>query len=95
MSTKAEAARPRPADTKKVHIADTQMTRANWYKHVNWLNVFLIIGIPIYGCVQSLWVPLQLKTAVWAVIYYFFTGLGITAGKFDHPRLIKNQSSII
>ncbi|KAJ6021545.1 Acyl-CoA desaturase [Penicillium herquei] len=80
MSTKAEAARPRPADTKKVHIADTQMTRANWYKHVNWLNVFLILGIPFYGCVQAFWVPLQLKTAAWAVLYYFFTGLGITAG---------------
>jgi stearoyl-CoA desaturase (delta-9 desaturase) len=57
------------------------MTRNNWYKHVNWLNVFLILGIPAYGCIQSLWVPLQLKTAVWAVVYYFFTGLGITAGK--------------
>lgn len=84
MSSKAEASqssRPRATDTKKVHIADTQMTRQNWYKHVNWLNVFLILGIPFYGCVQALWVPLQLKTAVWAVMYYFFTGLGITAGK--------------
>jgi len=81
MSAKpAEAARPRPAETKKVHIADTVMTRQNWYKHVNWLNVFLIIGIPLYGCIQAFWVPLQFKTAVWAVIYYFFTGLGITAG---------------
>lgn len=84
MSSKVEASqasRPRATDTKKVHIADTQMTRHNWYKHVNWLNVFLILGIPFYGCVQALWVPLQLKTAVWAVVYYFFTGLGITAGK--------------
>lgn len=81
MSTKAESSRPRAADTKKVHIADTAMTRNNWYKHVNWLNVFLILGIPVYGCIQSIWVPLQLKTAIWAVVYYFFTGLGITAGK--------------
>lgn len=81
MSSKVEASRTRAPDTKKVHIADTQMTRSNWHKHVNWLNVFLILGIPLYGCVQSLWVPLQLKTAVWAVTYYFFTGLGITAGK--------------
>lgn len=90
MSTKAESSRPRATDTKKVHIADTPMTRNNWYKHVNWLNVFLILGIPAYGCIQSLWVPLQLKTAIWAVIYYFFTGLGITAGKpisFDRIRI--------
>lgn len=74
-------ARPRATDTKKVHIADTKMTRQNWYKHVNWLNVVLILGVPISGCIQAFWVPLQLKTAIWAVIYYFFTGLGITAGK--------------
>lgn len=72
----------RPADTKKVHITDTKMTLKNWYKHVNWLNVTFILGVPIYGVVQSLWVPLQLKTAVWAVLYYFYTGLGITAGEF-------------
>lgn len=71
---------PKPAGPQKVHIADTPLTRQNWYKHVNWLNVAFIIGIPVYGCIQALWVPLQLKTAIWAVIYYFFTGLGITAG---------------
>lgn len=65
----------------KVHIADTPITARNWHKHVNWLNVFMIIGIPLYGCIQAYWVPLQLKTAIWAVAYYFFTGLGITAGK--------------
>jgi len=81
MSTKAETARPRAPDTKKVHIADTLMTRSNWHKHVNWLNVFLILGIPAMGCIQAFWTPLQWKTAVWAVGYYFFTGLGITAGK--------------
>lgn len=95
MSATTADARPRPAaDTKKVHIADTKMTLKNWYKHVDWLNVYFIIGIPLYGCIQSLWVPLQLKTAVWAVLYYFYTGLGITAGKphheyieFNRPRL--------
>jgi stearoyl-CoA desaturase (delta-9 desaturase) len=74
-------ARPR-ADTKKVHITETKMTLKNWYKHVNWLNVTFILGVPMYGLIQSLWVPLQLKTAIWAVLYYFYTGLGITAGEF-------------
>ncbi len=81
MSAQTADARARAPDAKKVHIADTAINRHNWYKHVNWLNVFLIIGIPLYGCIQSFWVPLQLKTAIWAVTYYFFTGLGITAGK--------------
>ncbi|KIW36678.1 acyl-CoA desaturase [Exophiala oligosperma] len=65
---------------KEVHITDTPMTKYNWYKHINWLNVTLIIGVPTYGCVQAFWVPLQLKTAIWAILYYFATGLGVTAG---------------
>ncbi|EHA24991.1 hypothetical protein ASPNIDRAFT_195065 [Aspergillus niger ATCC 1015] len=64
----------------KVHIADTPITLRNWHKHVNWLNVTMIVLIPLYGCIQALWIPLRLKTAIWAVAYYFFTALGVTAG---------------
>jgi stearoyl-CoA desaturase (delta-9 desaturase) len=67
--------------SQKVHIADTPMTWGNWYKHVDWLNTFFIIIVPIIGLVSTYWVPLNLKTAIFAVIYYFNTGLGITAGK--------------
>jgi stearoyl-CoA desaturase (Delta-9 desaturase) len=67
-------------DPKKVHITETPMTRSNWYKHVNWLNVTLIVLIPIYGLIGAWWVPLHLKTAIWAVAYYFATGLGMTMG---------------
>lgn len=96
MSAQTADARARAPDAKKVHIADTAINRHNWYKHVNWLNVFLIIGIPLYGCIQSFWVPLQLKTAIWAVTYYFFTGLGITAGKqcFLDERLSISNANI-
>jgi hypothetical protein len=91
MSASSADVRPRPAETtKKVHIADTQITSQNWYKHVNWLNVTFILGIPMYGCIQALWVPLQLKTAVWAIAYYFITGLGITAGKSATEWTIQN-----
>ena len=57
------------------------MNKKNWYKHVNWLNAFLIVGIPLLGCIQAIWTPLYWQTAVWTVAYYFMTGLGITAGK--------------
>jgi len=30
--------------------------------------------------VSAIWTPLQWKTTLWAVLYYFYTGLGITAG---------------
>lgn len=68
----------------KVHIADTPMTWSNWYQHVNWLNTYFIIIVPIIGFISAYWVPLRLYTAIFSVIYYFNTGLGITAGKL--PR---------
>ena len=78
--------------TGKVHIADTPLTRGNWHKHVNWLNTFFILGIPLYGCIQAFWVPLRLSTAIWAVLYYFFTGLGITAGMYPESTREMIQS---
>lgn len=81
MAKTSEPNRSRSYDPKKVHITETPMTRYNWYKHVNWLNVTFILGIPLYGLIQSFWVPLQLKTGVFAFVYYFLTGLGITAGE--------------
>ncbi|ATY60390.1 acyl-desaturase [Cordyceps militaris] len=67
-------------DPNKVHIADTPMTWSNWHKHVNWLNTTLIIIIPLIGFISAYWVPLKLYTAIFAFVYYFNTGLGITAG---------------
>ena len=82
MAKSSEPNRSRSYDPKKPHITETAMTKANWYKHVNWLNVTLIVGIPLYGVVQAFWTPLYLQTALFAVVYYFATGLGITAGEF-------------
>ncbi|KAF2002349.1 hypothetical protein P154DRAFT_431397 [Amniculicola lignicola CBS 123094] len=76
----AEPNRNLKYDPKKPHITDSPITRGNWYKHVNWLNVFFILGIPLMGLISTYWTPLRWQTAVWTVIYYFCTGLGITAG---------------
>ncbi|KAH6873620.1 fatty acid desaturase-domain-containing protein [Thelonectria olida] len=67
-------------DVQKLHIADTPMTWSNIHLHINWLNTTLIIIIPIIGFISAYWVPILLYTAIWAVIIYFNTGLGITAG---------------
>jgi stearoyl-CoA desaturase (delta-9 desaturase) len=75
-----EPVRNKAYDPKKPHITETPMTKKNWYKHVNWLNVILIVGIPMCGLVAAWWTPLYLKTAIWSVAFYFATGLGITAG---------------
>lgn len=79
----SEPNRNKSYDPRKPHITDTPITKSNWYKHVNWLNVAFIVGIPLYGCIQAFWVPLQWRTALFAFVYYFMTGLGVTAGKLQ------------
>ena len=90
MAKTSEPNRNKSYDPKKQHITDSPMTKANWYKHVNWLNVTLIVGVPLYGLIQAWWTPLQWKTTLFAVAYYFATGLGITAGMVEpqppHPH---------
>jgi stearoyl-CoA desaturase (delta-9 desaturase) len=80
MASKSEPNRSKGYDPRKPHITELPITWDNWYQHVNWLNCFFIGGIPLLGCIAALWTPLQLKTAIFAVVYYYCTGLGITAG---------------
>lgn len=90
MAKTSEPNRNKSYDPRKPHITDTPITKSTWYKHVNWLNVTLIVGIPLYGCIQAFWVQLQWRTALFAIVYYFMTGLGVTAGKLYpifHPRV--------
>lgn len=70
------------APAAKPHITELPMTWSNWYQHVNWLNCFFVLFIPLVGCVGAIWTPLRLHTAIFAIIYYFNAGLGITAGRF-------------
>ncbi|EFR00813.1 acyl-CoA desaturase [Nannizzia gypsea CBS 118893] len=67
-------------DEKKPHITETPMTWQNWHQFVNWLSVCFIIIVPLVGLVAAYFLPLKRATAIFAVIYYFNTGLGITAG---------------
>jgi hypothetical protein len=79
--------------SKKPHITETPITWANWYRHVNWLNVFFIIGVPLMGFAAAYSYPLQRATAVFAVIYYFNTGLGITAGASTNIGAIGDENA--
>ncbi|KAI1084452.1 delta-9 fatty acid desaturase [Whalleya microplaca] len=67
-------------DAKKPHITEQPITWSNWHKHVNWLNVTFILFIPLLGFIGAYWVPLTFNTLIFSVVYYFNTGLGITAG---------------
>ncbi|BFZ53822.1 stearoyl-CoA 9-desaturase [Savitreella phatthalungensis] len=62
------------------HIIDKPWTATNWYQHLNWINIPILVVVPAIGIYGAFTTQLQLKTAIWAVIYYFCTGLGITAG---------------
>jgi len=66
----------------ELHIIDQPWTLSNWHKHLNWLHVSILVGVPLLGLYGALTTPIQTKTVVWAVLYYFMTGLGITAGMF-------------
>jgi stearoyl-CoA desaturase (Delta-9 desaturase) len=67
--------------TKQPHITDQPITFSNWHKHIAWVNMLFVAVIPLFGIIMTYSTPLLWKTAIWALIYYFLTGLGITAGK--------------
>lgn len=75
----------KPAMLPSVHITDQPFTMSNWYKQIEWINVLFVIGIPLGGIIAAYSTPLLPKTALWGLIYYFLTGLGITAGTHLHP----------
>lgn len=67
-------------DTQRPHITEQPLTLSNWYLHVNWVNTTLILIVPLFGCVAAFFTELRPATAAWAILYYFWTALGITAG---------------
>ncbi|PLN84687.1 acyl-CoA desaturase [Aspergillus taichungensis] len=72
--------RSKPFNPKTPHITETPMTWRNWYQYVDWLSVFFILIVPLMGFIAASFHPLQRATAIFAIVYYFNTGLGITAG---------------
>ncbi|KAJ3346625.1 hypothetical protein HDU83_002829 [Entophlyctis luteolus] len=47
---------------------------------IDWKHVVILFGTPALALLGFATVPLRSPTFYWAVAYYFFTGLGITAG---------------
>ncbi|KAJ7226350.1 delta 9-fatty acid desaturase protein [Mycena rebaudengoi] len=56
------------------------ITWQNFYGELNWFNVILLAFIPAMGIIGAYHTPLRWETALFSVFYYFYTGLGITAG---------------
>ena len=51
-----------------------------WYKRIAWFNLLFSIIIPFIALLEALRTPLHPKTAVFAIVYFWATGLTITAG---------------
>lgn len=82
--TKSEDRKPPLEKQKMPPLFDEPTTWDNWHKHVNWPQSILLITVPLLGLYGAFTTELQQKTLIWSIIYYFFTGLGITAGYHRH-----------
>ncbi|KAK7454676.1 stearoyl-CoA 9-desaturase [Stygiomarasmius scandens] len=56
------------------------VTWSNLLNEINWLSTAILIVPPLVGLIGASYVKLRWETLVWSVLYYFLTGLGITAG---------------
>jgi stearoyl-CoA desaturase (delta-9 desaturase) len=54
------------------------------YKDINWVHTIILTATPLIALYGIITVQLTAWTLVWSVIYYFITGLGITAGYHRH-----------
>jgi len=64
---------------------------------LHWINIYFVVVVPIIGFVGTRYVPLSTATLLWSVIFYIFSGLGITAGYhrlFAH-RAYECHSSVL
>ncbi|PWN96938.1 putative stearoyl-CoA desaturase [Tilletiopsis washingtonensis] len=97
---KKASPRPHPDDD----IPDDYVTRTlqrepalppiqwkNILSEIQWVSFIILTSTPLLAVYGMCTTPLQLKTAVWAGVYYFFTGLGITAG---YHRLWAHRSYV-
>jgi stearoyl-CoA desaturase (Delta-9 desaturase) len=78
--TKSESPRPPFPKGELPPMFDDKVTAENWHKKINWIHFTLLVGTPFIGLYGALTTTLQTKTLIWSIIYYYITGLGITAG---------------
>jgi len=55
-------------------------TITHYMKRINWLNVGILFGTPLISIYGLYTTELKWQTALFTLFFYFWTGLGITAG---------------
>lgn len=56
------------------------ITWSNALENIQWISFLALTVVPLLTIYGALTTPLRWQTFVWSIAYYFFTGLGITAG---------------
>ncbi|KAG1424255.1 hypothetical protein G6F58_002474 [Rhizopus delemar] len=78
--TKTEAMKPPLPKSQMPPLFDKPVTSKNWHQFVNWPQSILLLSTPLIALYGMFTTELTRKTLIWAIVYYFITGLGITAG---------------
>lgn len=52
------------------------VTWDNLFENLNWLHVIILGFTPVLGIIGAYYTSLRWETAVWAILYYYMTGLG-------------------
>ncbi|KAI0461365.1 hypothetical protein LJB42_001033 [Komagataella kurtzmanii] len=61
------------ASTIRRHISESKWTISNWYRHIHWKNVVLVVIVPLLALVGSLTVPLTRTGFYWMGFNYIIT----------------------
>ncbi|ORX81221.1 hypothetical protein K493DRAFT_242094 [Basidiobolus meristosporus CBS 931.73] len=80
--------------TIKAHNIPKETSQVPWdklplHKRIHWVHTILLTATPLIALYGFLTTPIVSKTMVWAVVYYFMTGIGITGG---YHRLWSHKS---
>jgi stearoyl-CoA desaturase (delta-9 desaturase) len=57
-----------------------QQKQVPWYKKLDWLMVTMVILVPAFAGLSTIWVPFQKKTKIMAFFYNLMKGFSITGG---------------
>eukprot|EP01027_Heterolobosea_sp_BB2_P009944 GEZU01014644.1.p1 GENE.GEZU01014644.1~~GEZU01014644.1.p1 ORF type:complete len:446 (+),score=134.54 GEZU01014644.1:88-1425(+) len=69
--------------------SDSDVANKPLIQKINWLSLYLVVGIPVVGFSALFWLPLRLPTFILGFVTYCIFGIGITAG---YHRLLSHRS---
>lgn len=52
-----------------------------WYRQLDWLMVTMVLLVPTFAGLSTIWIPFQRKTQIMAFFYSLMKGFSITGGK--------------